>query len=304
VLTFGVELETVNRTRMEIAQALKYEFGGYIQLWTDEDFENASPEPKFVGDEAEFLFHFNEKGRTHRWPIVDDESLRPDDGNVHRRAEVVLGPLLLRDLEYIRRVCKTLLIAGAKSNPSCGLHVHFSAAPFDGKSLRRLVGLTYMYEPILYRALQVDPARAEKYCKPIHEGFAREVLSSSNEPLSITQKWYECCGNGMTTGRFDPVRYYGLNLNPEPLKNHYELRYFNGTLDPDTVLSYAHLAFGLLRFALKRAPAATLTEAVEFRRRVLDDPACHYREFNALLRKIGLGSGTYARSRDLFLKNL
>jgi hypothetical protein len=290
----------VNRTRLEVARALNIEFGGYLQLWRDPE----EPKKEPPGDEGEYILHFTDRQRRHKWEIVEDESLKPDDGQELRRAEVVLGPLETKDLEIVRRACKTVQIAGARVNASCGVHVHFSAQPFDGRSLRRLVALVYMYEPILYRALKVSPERMEKFCKPIHEGFAREVLSSKSEPLTITQQWYETCGAGVTTGRFDPVRYYGLNLNPEPLRNHYELRYFNGTLEPDVVVSYLHLALGMLRHALRRGPSATLTEAVEFRGKVLADPACHQREFSALMRRMGLGGSGYARSRDLFLKNL
>ena len=88
----------------------------------------------------------------------------------------MIGPLEERDLHLIPRICKTLLIAGCQINSSCGIHVHFSSDPFDGRSLRRLIGLIYMYEPLLYRVLKVPDVRRDKFAKAIHEGFAREVL--------------------------------------------------------------------------------------------------------------------------------
>jgi hypothetical protein len=302
-LVFGVELEVVDRTRLEVAKALNYEFGGYIEVWSDEEYENQMPRENEQEDKEDFLLHFTEKTRPYRFQIVEDESLKSPRGDLYR-AEVILGPLEERDLDMVRRACKTLLIAGAKSNESCGVHVHFSSDIFDGASLRRLIAFCYMYEPILFRALQVSDARQKNQCKPIHEGFAREVLSSTDEVLTIMKKWYDIAGSGLTKGRFDPVRTFGLNLNPEPLKNHYELRYFNGTLEPDAVLSYVHLALGMLRYSMNRRNSITLSDAIEKRQAVLAAPNTHYREFTALLDRMGLGSRRYARSRDMFLKNL
>lgn len=302
-LTFGLELETVGRTRLEVARALNIEFGGYLEVWSDLEYDEQKVVGKVDEHREDYLLHFGEKGRRYRWEVVDDDSIQPEDGDL-RRAEVVLGPLQERDLPLISRACKTLLIAGCRTNESCGVHVHFSSESFDGRSLRRLIALVYMYEPILFRALNVSEARKEKHAKPVHEGFAREVLSANDEPLTSIHKWYEYGGRGMTTGRFDPVRAYGLNLNPEPLENHYELRYFNGTLDPDTALAYVHLAVGMLRYALRKAPPPTLTDAVEFRHRILADTGSHHREFARLLKAMGLGSSRFRRTRDLFLKNL
>lgn len=302
-LAFGVEVEVVDRSRLEVARALNYEFGGYIEIWQDEEYEKQLPRENIQEEKESFLLHFTEKGRHHRWQIVEDESLKCPRGEVYT-GEVVLGPLEERDLEMIRRACKTLLIAGAKTNETCGVHVHFSSDIFDGASLRRLIAFFYMYEPILFRALQVSDARKQNQCKPIHEGFAREVLSSNDEVLTIMKKWYEIAGSGLTKGRFDPVRTYGLNLNPEPLKNHYELRYFNGTLEPDAVLSYAHIALGMLRYSMNKRNTATLSDAIETRQRVLSNPNTHYREFSSLMDRMGLGPKRYTRSRDLLLKNL
>lgn len=298
-IRFGIELETVGRTRQELAQALSIEFGGFLQVKGVPDDE----EPQIREEEAEYELQYSHKGKVRSWQILDDDSLHSDKGPAYR-AEVVSSALDERDLPLVQRVCKTLLIAGAKTNETCGLHVHFSSDLMDGRSLRRLVALAYMYEPILYRALGVPDLRMNRYCKPMNEQFAKEILAADFDLMTILKRWYDIVGKGAKEGRLDPVRFHGLNLNPDPLKGHFEFRYFNGALDPDTVTSYVQFSLKLLRFAVASRNFLELDDAMEFRSMILRDPSLHRRELARLLDRIGLGSRRYARPRALLLKNL
>lgn len=298
-ILFGIELETVGRTRQELAQALNIEFGGFLQVKNVADDE----EPEVKEDEAEYELQYSLQGKVRSWQVLDDDSLHSDKGAAYR-SEVVSSALDDRDLPLVQRVCKTLLIAGAKTNETCGLHVHFSSDLMDGRSLRRLVALTYMYEPILYRALGVSETRMNKYCKPINEQFAKEILAADYDLMTIMKRWYDIVGKGAKEGRLDPVRFHGLNLNPDPVKHHFEFRYFNGTLDPDTVTSYVQFSLKLLRFSVTSRNFLELNDAMEFRSMILRDPSLQRREFARFLDRIGLGSRRYARTRALFLKNL
>ena len=65
--------------------------------------------------------------------------------------------------ECVRQVRR----AGAKVNESCGLHIHVDAANHNRQSLKNLLSIMYSKEDILFKALQVNEARAARWCQKV-----------------------------------------------------------------------------------------------------------------------------------------
>ncbi len=120
-LHFGVEIETVRRTRKRVAEAIQSVVGGSV----------THPGRPGVFDPWEVA---DAQGRT--WKVVSDGSL----GHVpsHLRAEVVTPVLAYGDILTLQEVIRAVRKCGAKVDRHCGIHVHVDASRFDGRTLGNL----------------------------------------------------------------------------------------------------------------------------------------------------------------------
>lgn len=91
---------------------------------------------------------------------------------------------------------------GAKVNDSCGIHVHVDAANHNRQSLKNLISIMYSKEDLLFKALQVNEARANRWCKKVREPMLRgaRTLSAEETPglTQLEQIWYEGILNTQT----------------------------------------------------------------------------------------------------------
>jgi hypothetical protein len=120
-IRYGIEIETVRRTREQIAWAIHAVTGGEIN-------HTATPscyDPWEVTDL---------QGRI--WKVVADASLNgvPE----HLRAEIVSPVLTYEDLGLLQEIIRTVRRAGAKITTQCGIHIHIDAAAYDGRTLGNL----------------------------------------------------------------------------------------------------------------------------------------------------------------------
>ncbi len=102
-IRYGIEIETVKRTREQVAWAIHSVVGGTVVR------THAGLDPWEVRDLT---------GRT--WKVVSDASLSsvPE----HLRAEVVSPVLTYDDLPQLQEVVRAIRRAGAKVNAQCGIH--------------------------------------------------------------------------------------------------------------------------------------------------------------------------------------
>ena len=117
-LHFGVEIETVRRTRKRVAEAIQSVVGGSVTHPGRPGFFD----PWEVADT---------QGRT--WKVVSDGSLSHVPS--HLRAEVVTPVLAYGDIPTLQEVIRAVRKCGAKVDRHCGIHVHVDARPFDGRTL-------------------------------------------------------------------------------------------------------------------------------------------------------------------------
>lgn len=133
-LRFGIEIETVGLSRNKLAQAIHSVVGGTIcSDYRDVRITTAT-------------------GRT--WKVVPDGSLSASESG-----EIVSPVLEYSDIDELQRVVRALRAAGAKADPSCGIHIHVDGARFDAKSVVNLVKLVHKQERLLEHALGVSEQR-------------------------------------------------------------------------------------------------------------------------------------------------
>lgn len=176
-------------------------------------------------------------GYTHdmhrHWKIVTDASIRAPEGYVG--LEVVSPPLSDPGLPQIDAVCNTLKRVGAKTNRSCGLHVHIGARHLDIATLRRLT-LSYLQNEDVIDSL-MPPSRRKNnndtYLGSLktHANIQRIKNAWSVEELAIAVR-HNISGYPRTE---KPSRYVKLNLTSYWRHGTVEFRQHSGTIDPEKI---------------------------------------------------------------------
>ena len=241
---FGIEIEMTGITRAAAAQVIAGHFhapaihvsGGY--------------DPYTVRDEQNRL-----------WKIVSDASIREEASrgtrpSSHYQVELVSPICRYEDIETIQQIVRKLRSAGAKTNDSCGIHVHVDASPHTVKTLRNIVNIMAAKEDLLYKALNVRPSR-ERYCQKADTRFLEEM--NHRKPKSMEQfeaMWYD--GRIGRHDHYHSSRYHGLNLHSVFSKGTIEFRLFNSTLHAGKIKSYIQLCLAISHQALVQKGASRI----------------------------------------------
>ena len=204
-LRFGIEIETVGLSRTKLAEAIHSVVGGTISNdYRDVRITTAS-------------------GRT--WKVVPDGSLSGGENS----GEIVSPVLGYDDIDELQNVVRAVRTAGAKADPSTGIHIHIDGSRFDAKSVTNLVKLVHKQERLLEHALGVSETRLSRYCRPIDASFIQRLEARRPKTMQeVSDAWYGY--RNTSPQRYDQTRYHGLNLNSLFFRGTIELRYFNGTL--------------------------------------------------------------------------
>lgn len=231
---FGVEIEMTGLTRARAAKITAEHFG---------------TESRYIGQGYDAYGATDNAGRT--WKFVSDSSIRVQGGE---KVEMVTPICEYADIEVIQEIVRKLRAAGAKTNDSCGIHVHVNAAPHTARTLKNITNIIASKEDILYKALNVLPSR-EHFCKKVDERFVREL--NARKPTTLTQVqnlWYG--GNNESHRHYASTRYHGLNLHAVFNKGTVEFRLFNGTLHAGKIKAYIQLCLAVSQQALKQKRAS------------------------------------------------
>ena len=285
---FGVEVEMTGITRRQAAEALAAYFGTsvhycgtYYDAWGVTD-----PEGKV-------------------WKLMSDSSIRVERktaggyvsiGNGEYQVEMVTPKLTYAELPKLQECVRRVRKAGAKANTSCGIHVHVDASNHNRQSLKNLIGIMYSKEDILFKALQVDPARARDYCQKVREHMLRQARTlSSDETKDLTQLeqiWYG--GNVESTDHYNWTRYYALNLHSVFYRGTVEWRCFNSTLHAGKVAAYVNLCLAISAQAI--AQRSTVMRKTHSENELFT--------FRVWLVRLGLNGDEFKHTRDHLLAHL
>jgi hypothetical protein len=143
-------------------------------------------------------------------------------------------------LASLRAVVAELVAMGARTNKSCGLHVHVGC-PADLGFIRRLVCLTANVEKGIYAVTGTRRRENGSWCGSVKESHKPFGESGTRAALSLAAS----------------SRYHLLNLAPlvAGTRQAVEFRAFEGTTDVNRITSYLFLCLGIVERAANSARA-------------------------------------------------
>jgi hypothetical protein len=272
---FGIEIETVGLTREAMAKVIAAALGC---------------EARFEGGYYDKWVAVLADGR--KWTCMTDGSL-----SSARSAEIVSPILTYADMEMLQTVVRAARAAGARTDDSCGIHVHVDGANFTAKSVLNLVNMVHKQERLIERALGVSGERLRRWCKPIDAQF----VASLGNPRTIDDlkaAWYRSQGatESAASEHYNFTRYHGVNLHSLFYRGTIEFRYFDATLHAGEVKAYVQLCLALADAALKRKATSRARRAV--------DSQNEKWQFRVFLKNLGLVGEEFKTLRLHLTKNL
>ena len=166
--TFGIEIETTGLGCERTAKAIAAHFG-----------TTARYVGRHLGD-----WHIPmPDGR--KWVVERDASVTDPC------AEVVSPVCRWEDIPMVQEVVRALREAGARTDSSCGIHVHVGFGQHTPASLRRLVNIVNAKEDLLTMALGISQHRREEWCRPVDQRFLEALNRQKPDTLeSFAAIWY------------------------------------------------------------------------------------------------------------------
>ena len=270
-LKFGVEIETIGKTRETAAKAIQSVVGGEVVHVGN----SISYDPWEVRDTS---------GRV--WKVVADASLTSVASNL--RAEIVSPVLSYEDLPLLQEVVRALRRCGLRVDDKCGMHIHVDASAFTGKTLANLAKIMFKQEPLILKALGVSENRLRQYTKPISDDFIAKLEHSRPKTLEeVNRLWYGHLNTCPT--HYDNSRYSCLNLHNVWYRGTVEFRMFESVLHAGKVKT-------AVQFVLAIAATALNSRAASSRKREFD-PSCAKYDFRIFLIHLGLNGDEFKTAR-------
>ena len=288
--TIGVEVEMNSITRKAAAKLASEYFG--TGRYEDTHIRNG-----YYSWSA-----WDAQGR--EWKFQRDVSIAGPDSE---KCEMVTPILHYDDIETLQELVRRLRRAGAKSDYTrgCGVHIHIGAKGHTAKTLRNLANIMASHEMLLTKALNLDPTRMGRYCRPVDEDFLREVNKKKPESMSqLADIWYTT--QGASYGRsqhYNSSRYHMLNLHATFTKGTIEFRLFqfdapeggkqNG-LHAGQLKAYIQLCLAMSELAKEVRTASAKPQQSE-------NPKYAMRTW---LLRLGFIGDEFKTARDLYTKRL
>lgn len=283
---FGTEIEMTGITRQRAAEKVAELFGtravcdgGYYGVWSVTDQEGKKW--KFMYDGSIYTER-RERGRMVR-------------AGSEYSTEMVSPKLSYGEMGKLQEVVRCLRHHGAKVNASCGQHVHVDASNHTPRSLKNAMTIMYSKEDILFKALNVNESRVERWCQKVREPMLEKIrkLPSNTTMDRLRREWYE--GSDGSYEHYNWTRYYALNLHSVFYRGTLEWRCFESTLHAGKVRANITLALAI------SAQAINQSRTVMRKTEISENPAFTFRTF---LLRLGLIGPEYKNVREHLLSKL
>lgn len=281
---FGIEIEMTGITREKAAKVIAEYFG---------------TESFYIGTYYETYGAKDRQGRT--WKATYDSSIiaqkkergRTVSANENYKCEIVSPILTYEDMADLQEIVRKLRHRGAFVNSQCGIHIHVDASRYTPQTLRNLVNIIASKEDILYKALQIDPARL-RWCKKTNERLLETINRKKPETMeALKDIWYAGSSRGRNE-HYNDTRYHGLNLHATFTKGTVEFRLFNSTTHAGEIKAYIQFCLAVSHQALTQKKASA-------RRTVTDNEKYAFR---CWMLRLGLSGDEFKTCRLHFLKHL
>lgn len=226
---FGIEIELIGITREDAAQVIAEYFG---------------TESYYIGTYYKTYGAKDRKGR--EWKATFDSSIvaqrkvrrQVTSAGEEYKCEIVSPILTYSDIPDLQEVIRQLRHKGAFASEKCGIHIHVDASRYTPQTLRNMVNIIASKEDILYRALQIDPARLY-YCKKVNEKLIETINKKKPKTMEqLKDLWYAEDPNSNRNKHYNSTRYHGLNLHATFTKGTVEFRLFNSTTHAGEIKAY------------------------------------------------------------------
>lgn len=242
------------------------------------------------------------EGKT--WRFVYDSSIHGSHrtgrqqvpiGDGDYKVEMNSPKLEYSEMGKLQEVVRTLRHAGAVVNGSCGMHVHVNASKHTPQSLKNALSIMYSKEDILFKALNVNESRVERWCQKVREPMLEKIrkLPSNTTMDRLRREWYE--GSDGSYEHYNWTRCYALNLHSVFYRGTLEWRCFESTLHAGKVRANITLALAI------SAQAINQSRTVMRKTEISENPAFTFRTF---LLRLGLIGPEYKNVREHLLSNL
>lgn len=248
--TFGVEIEMTGITRAKAAKIVIKFLKGTVEK-TDDSYDTY----KVTASDNRI------------WKVMSDASIqtmktsRGKLVSATKEYSVELVTPILKydeDIETLQELIRQLRAAGAvsESKLQCGIHIHIGAKDHTPNTLKNLVNLMASKEDLIYKSLQIDPARV-RYCKKVNENLIETINKKKPKTLKdLADIWYSEYGVESRNRHYHSSRYHGLNLHSTFTKGTIEFRLFNGTLHAGEIRSYIVFCLAISHQALTQKSAS------------------------------------------------
>ena len=248
--TIGVEIEMTGITKAEAGAVAVNFLGGRITRAYDgyDTYNIIAPDQRVwkIMNDASIKTMKNTKGKL--------KTVNNKDYSV----ELVTPILRYEDIETLQELIRRLRKAGAVSDSElqCGIHIHIGAKGHTPNTLKNLVNLMAAKEDLIYKSLEIDPARV-RWCKKVNEDLIQAINKKKPKTLEqLADLWYNGYGFESRDRHYHTSRYHGLNLHSTFTKGTIEFRLFNGTLHAGKIRSYIVLCLAISHQALTQKSAS------------------------------------------------
>ena len=241
---YGVEVEMTGITRAKAASIIAEVFG-----------------TRTSSADASCYHTITIKDQSSRtWKVMRDSSISPainDGTNEYMdeyRVEMVTPPLNYEDIETLQTIIRKLREAGAKTNSSCGIHIHVDGANHTPKSLKKLINFMVARQDLIYEALNIG-ARGNQWCRKLNPKLLAEMRKDKNLSKSSAESiWYSRANDNYSGGidhqHYNATRYHGVNLHSYFSKGTVEFRLFNSTLHAGKIKAYIQFCLAVSSWAI------------------------------------------------------
>ena len=272
---FGIEIETIGGTRPD---ALRLVGECMVKCGYCADYTVRKPDSWTLSTES----------RLGTWKAVYDLSV----GGPGESVEIVSPILTLDDLPLLREILHHLdEDPDFRVNGQCGVHIHVDARDLTTRQISNLTKMVLKQEALIYAALDVNARRENHYVRQLVDDS--DIKSIVEDPgisrwrKSDLSSELESCSVS---------RYHGLNLLALRRHGSIEYRWFNGTLDAETVEAYIY-------FVLCLTERARVTRHASSKRRELRRGTGKH-DMRCFLRTLGMDGEWAASARKILLANL
>ena len=274
-------------TRQQAAKAVARLFG------TEARHMRGSYDPWEVPDREGKTWRFVYDSSIKAFGREDGRLRATDDGLYH--VEMNSPKLEYSEMGKLQEVVRTLRRAGAVVNGNCGMHVHVDTSRHTPQSLKNALSIMYSKEDILFKALNVNENRVQRWCKKVREPMLEKIrkLPTDVNMERLKREWYG--GRDDSHDHYNWTRYYALNLHSVFYRGTLEFRCFESTLHAGKVRANITLALAISAQAINQKK--TMMRKTE----ISENPAFTFRTF---LLRLGLIGPEYKNVREHLLENL